>query len=125
MAAVPSSTGPVRAVVKIEGLHKSATREWLPFTVRLYFYAGAEPIRMVHTIIFDGDHEKDFIKGLGVVFTVPMREQLHNRHVRFSGADGGLWSEPVQVGRPDLIRSSSLWAARSRPQPPPLSVRPS
>src|ERR1022692_4106644 len=25
-----------------------------------------------------------------------MREQAHNRHVRFSGEGGGLWSEPVQ-----------------------------
>src|SRR5262249_34982920 len=69
-------TGPVRAVVKLEGVHKSPAREWLPFIVRLYFYAGADPIRMLHTIVFDGDHERDFIKGLGVVFTVPMREQL-------------------------------------------------
>ena len=45
-------------------------REWLPFTVRLYFYAGADSIRMVHTIIFDGDDQKDFIRGLGVVFDV-------------------------------------------------------
>ena len=89
-------TGPVRAVVKIEGVHKNDARQWLPFTVRLYFYAGTTPVRLVHTIVFDGDHEKDFIKGLGLAFTVPMREQVHNRHVRFSGEGDGLWSEPVQ-----------------------------
>jgi hypothetical protein len=89
-------TGPVRAVVKIEGTHKNEAREWLPFTVRLYFYGGTEPVRLVHTIVFDGDHEKDFIKGLGLTFAVPMREQVHNRHVRFSGEGDGLWSEPVQ-----------------------------
>ena len=35
-------TGPVRAVFKIEGKHKGVKtlREWLPFVVRLYFYAG-------------------------------------------------------------------------------------
>jgi hypothetical protein len=32
----------------------------LPFVVRLYFYAGTAPVRMVHTIVFDGDHETDF-----------------------------------------------------------------
>jgi hypothetical protein len=88
--------GPVRAVVKIEGVHKAQTREWLPFTVRLYFYAGAKPIRVVHTVVFDGDDQKDFIRGLGIAFSVPMREQLHNRHVRFSGEGDGLWSEPVE-----------------------------
>ena len=68
-------------------MHKAeaGTREWLPFTVRLYFYGGQAAVRMVHTIVFDGDQEKDFIRGLGVDFAVPMREQVHNRHVRFSG----------------------------------------
>jgi hypothetical protein len=96
-------SGPVRAVVKIEGMHlgmKSA-RAWLPFVVRLYFYAGQESVRLVHTIVFDGDESRDFIRGLGVTFAVPMREQVHNRHVRFSGEGEGLWAEPVQpmVGR--------------------------
>ena len=86
----------MRATVKIDGVHKNDAREWLPFSVRLYFYAGAQPVRLVHTIVFDGDHEKDFIKGLGVAFTIPMREQVHNRHVRFSGEGDGLWSEPAQ-----------------------------
>ena len=96
-------SGPVRAVVKIEGMHLGAKsqRAWLPFIVRLYFYAGQETVRMVHTIMFDGDESRDFIRGLGVSFTVPMREERHNRHVRFSGENGGLWAEPIQpmIGR--------------------------
>jgi len=103
--------GPVRATVKIEGVHKadSGTREWLPFTVRLYFYAGLENVRLVHSFIFDGDDKKDFIRGLGVAFDVPMREQVHNRHVRFSGEGDGLWSEPVQpaTGRRVLMAPGS------------------
>ena len=92
--------GPVRAVVKIDGMHKAVdgAREWLPFSVRLYFYVGQEAIRAVHTIVFDGDQEKDFIRGVGLTFAVPMREQALNRHVRFSGQDGGLWAEPIQPG---------------------------
>ncbi|PTY06118.1 hypothetical protein DB347_11740 [Opitutaceae bacterium EW11] len=96
-------SGPVRAVVKIEGKHVAATgsRAWLPFVVRLYFYAGQPNIRMVHTIVFDGDDQRDFIRGLGVVFDVPMREQIHNRHVRFSAEGEGVWAEPIQpmIGR--------------------------
>jgi hypothetical protein len=59
--------GPVRAVVKLEGMHRGtvSTREWLPFTVRLYFYSGQTSVRVVHTIVFDGDQEKDFVRGLG------------------------------------------------------------
>lgn len=96
-------SGPVRAVVKIEGMHLSAKtgRAWLPFVVRLYFYAGQDSIRVVHTFFFDGDESRDFIRGLGVVFGVPLREQVQNRHVRFSGENDGLWSEPIQpmIGR--------------------------
>jgi hypothetical protein len=96
-------SGPVRAVVKIEGQHlaTSSGRAWLPFTVRLYFYAGQDSIRLIHSFVFDGDDQKDFIRGLGVVFGVPLREQVQNRHVRFSGEDGGLWAEPIQpmIGR--------------------------
>jgi hypothetical protein len=95
--------GPVRAVVKIEGRHQSVQtgREWLPFIIRLYFTAGEPTVRMVHTIIYDGDQHRDFIRGLGVRFAVPLREQVHNRHVRLAGEGDGLWSEPVQplVGR--------------------------
>jgi len=89
--------GPVRAVVKIEGVHKSATssREWLPFTVRFYFYAGQDAIRVVHTFVWDGDAQKDFVKGLGMSFSVPLREEVQNRHVRFGG-DVGMWAEPVK-----------------------------
>ncbi|MCC8088204.1 MAG: hypothetical protein LIO79_02925 [Rikenellaceae bacterium] len=90
--------GPVRAVVKVEGRHKAVDgdREWLPFVVRFYIYHDLEQVKMVHTIIYDGDQEADFIKGLGVEFEIPLREEPHNRHVRFSGEGDGLWSEPVQ-----------------------------
>ena len=92
--------GPVRAVVKIEGMHRGeqSKREWLPFTVRLYFYGGQTDARLVHTIVFDGDQEKDFVRALGLEFDVPMRDEPRNRTVRFSGPDGGVWSEPLQPG---------------------------
>ncbi len=95
-------SGDVRATLKLEGVHRAASgREWLPFVVRLYFYAGSEQVEMVHSIIYDGDQDHDFIRSLGVRCDVPMRESLYNRHVAFSCADGGVWSEPVQplVGR--------------------------
>ena len=97
--------GPVRAVVKIEGDHKSTTsdRAWLPFVVRLYFNAGLDSIRIVHSFVFDSDGQKDFIKGLAISFAVPLREEVINRHVRFGG-DEGMWAEPVKplVGRREI-----------------------
>ena len=96
-SATVERTGQVRTLVKLEGTHRSETgREWLPFVVRLYFYAGSEQIKIVHSFVYDGDQNKDFIRSLGIRMDAPMREALYNRHVAFSCADGGVWSEPVQ-----------------------------
>ena len=122
-------SGPVRAVVKIEGVHRAdrataprpgarpVAREFLPFTLRLYFYAGSDAVRLIHSFVFDGDDKKDFIKSLGLSFSVPMREQIHNRHVRFSGAEDGLWAEPVQpaTGRRLLPGSPTQYADQLAP----------
>ncbi|MDG4864970.1 Tat pathway signal sequence domain protein, partial [Streptomyces sp. T-3] len=93
--------GPVRAVVRIDGKHRKGKRSWLPFSVRLYFYAGAESFRMVHTITYDGTQEPgkadgDFIRGLGVRFTVPMRDASYDRHIRIGGDGTGLLREAVK-----------------------------
>lgn len=100
--AVIEQQGKIRTTIKLEGVQQGKDgREWLPFTLRMYFYAGNEQIKMVHSFIYDGDQNKDFIRSLGVRFQVPMREDLYNRHVAFACADGGVWSEPVKplVGR--------------------------
>ncbi len=94
-AVAVEQSGPVRGVVRIDGVHAAADRAWLPFTVRLYFTAGLNSIRLVHSFVFDGDAKTDFIRGLGLAFTVPFREQRQNRHVRFATDEDGVWGEPV------------------------------
>ncbi|MFJ3673291.1 Tat pathway signal sequence domain protein [Streptomyces sp. NPDC090106] len=88
--------GHVRVVVKVEGKHRKGRRAWLPFTVRFYLYAGSDAIRLVHTFVFDGNENKDFINGLGVRFAVPMRGELHDRHVRLGGDGDGVLAEAVR-----------------------------
>jgi hypothetical protein len=88
--------GPLRAVIRVQGRHANATRRWLPFTLRVYLYAGSEALRVLHTIVFDGDESRDFIRGLGLRFSVPLADELHDRHVRFAGADGGVFGEAVR-----------------------------
>ncbi len=114
--------GDIKTVIRIEGIFENnaqltSRKAQFPFIVRLYFYAGVENIRIVQTLIYDGEGEKDFIKGLGWEFGVPMREQVLNRHVRFGGeclpessqrGETGIWSEPIQpvIGRRVLIFNS-------------------
>jgi hypothetical protein len=90
-------SGPLRTVVKMEGKHADANgRNWLPFVIRLYFYEGSESIRVMHTITYDGNEQKDFIKGLGIRVDVPLNGELHNRHVRFTGENNGVFAEAVR-----------------------------
>lgn len=94
--AIVEQSGPVRAVVRLEGMFTNSMRNLLPFTIRLYFYAGVQDIRLVHSLVYDGDDQKDFIKGLGLHFDVPLLEDIPNRHVRFGGEEDGIWAEPIQ-----------------------------
>lgn len=99
-AATVEQSGPVRAVVKISGRHRAVdgSRAWLPFSVRLSFFAESNAIRVTHSFVFDGDPQQDFIRGLGLELAVPFREELHNRHLRLGGdADAGLWIQPVRM----------------------------
>jgi hypothetical protein len=50
----------------------------------------------MHTIIYDGDEKKDFIKGMGVNFSMPLQDAPHNRYVRFTGDNGGVFAEAVR-----------------------------
>ncbi|KAI2604058.1 uncharacterized protein GGS25DRAFT_506684 [Hypoxylon fragiforme] len=91
---------PVRALVTVRGKHQTTSSphdDWLPFTLRFYLYADSDAIRVVHTLIFDGKPESDFVTGIGIRFDVPLAgEKLYNRHVRLAGPDGGLLREAVQ-----------------------------
>jgi len=90
--------GPMRAVIKATGIHRSQAtgRELLPFTLRFYCYLHTPSLRLVHTLVYDADEYKDFISGIGLRFAVPMVDELHNRHVRFCSADGGVFAEAVR-----------------------------
>jgi hypothetical protein len=124
--AVVEQAGPIRAVVKLDGKHTTATRAWLPFSLRLYFYAGGDAVRIMHSFVFDGDEHKDFIKGLGVRFAVPLSDELHDRHVRLVGDGHGLFAEGVR-NLTGLRRDAgvAVKAAQLAGKPcPPLSAFP-
>ncbi|WP_462409461.1 exo-rhamnogalacturonan lyase family protein [Neobacillus sp. Marseille-QA0830] len=86
--------GPIRCTVKVEGRHERVNggRLWIPFTLRFYFYVNQASIKINHTFVYDGNPHEDYIKGLGMSFSVPMKGPLYNRHVRLVG-DTGLFSE--------------------------------
>ncbi|KAK4034450.1 hypothetical protein C8A01DRAFT_18750 [Parachaetomium inaequale] len=96
-----SKDNTVRALVTVRGKHTTTEgsdhKDWLPFVVRFYLYTNSDAIRLVHSITFDGQQDKDFISGLGIQFQVPLKgEELYNRHVRLAGTDGGFLNEAVK-----------------------------
>ncbi len=73
-------SGPVRVVLKVEGDHRAPDgRAWLPFVLRLAFFAGQGTVHLAHTIVYDGRPDRDFIAGLGVECRAPLRDDLQNR----------------------------------------------
>jgi hypothetical protein len=121
-SAVVEQRGPVRAVVKIDGVHRGEGRDWLPFTLRLAVHGDGRMLRLVHSFAFDGDGTKDLSPGLGIRFDVPMRDDLHNRHVRFVGEGEGVFGEAVRNlpgWQPGLfaLAGGSRTSSTARPTP--------
>ena len=90
-------SGPLRAVVRVEGSHRHADgATLLPFVVRLYFYKNSDTVRLVHTLVYDADPAKAYVRGVGLRFGVPLSSPLHDRHIRFVGDNGGVFGEAVR-----------------------------
>lgn len=95
---VVEQTGPVRAVIALHGVHGllDGDATLIPFIVRIYLYVNSDALRVIHTLVIDADENHDFIKGIGLRFDTPLDAPLHDRHVRFVGANGGVFAEAVR-----------------------------
>lgn len=81
--------GPLQAVIKYTGTHISKDGERkLPFIIRLHVGVGSQHLHFTHTFLYDGDENRDFLKGIGLEFTMPIKGGMYNRHVRFEGDFG-------------------------------------
>lgn len=103
-------------------------KPWVPFVVRFYLYKNSEAIRMVNSIVYDGDAEKDLITGIGIRFDIPLAgEELYDRHVRIAGPDGGLLNKAVK-GITGLRRDpgaavrTAQFTGQKTPTPPPRTL---
>ena len=84
--------GPLRCVIRLAGTHVRATGrcdgEKIPFIIRLTLHAGSPEIGITHTFLYDGEEKKDFLKGIGLSFTVPCEGPAYNRHVKLQTENG-------------------------------------
>ncbi|KAF5023547.1 hypothetical protein F66182_4414 [Fusarium sp. NRRL 66182] len=96
-----SEQNSARTLITVRGNHQAVDESghdsWLPYVLRFYLYSNSESIKIIHSLVFDGDASKDFISGVGLRFDVPLEgEELYNRHIRIAGVEGGLLSEAVK-----------------------------
>ena len=110
-------SGPVRAVVRIDGRQQERGRHWLPFRLRLYFYAGQAGVRLVHTLLYDGNPHQDFIRGIGLRCRVPLAGPLYNRHVRLAGDSGFFAESPKHLGTAFFGRYRDLYLQQQAGSP--------
>ena len=102
--------GPVRALIKIEGVHEPVCKAlslkacYFPFTVRLYVFAGSDEIKIVHTFGIDLDPEKDQLKGVCIELDLPVNGARYNRHVGFVGEEGMFYESAL-----NLFRGGGIW----------------
>lgn len=77
--------GPLQCVVRFRGIHRriGGEREAMPFSIRMYLWAGSAQIRFVHTFFYDGDEQRDYLKGMGICFETVLDGEPYMRHVKF------------------------------------------
>ena len=91
--------GPIKTVIKAEGIHKDELigKEAYPFIVYFTIYNGSDSIGITHTFLCDIiETDKYFLKGIGMEFDVPMAGEAYNRHVKIAG-DFGYMDEAIQL----------------------------
>lgn len=102
--------GPLQATVRFSGCHKDSRGEQrIPFIIRMKVGFDSKRIGFVHTFLYDGDEDRDFLKGLGLSVEMPLQGALYNRHVKFLGDSGALHESVAQMisWRPNLPRKYS------------------
>ena len=90
--------GPLQAVIRFTGCHadeKGNTR--FPFVVRMRIGLEDAQLRFTHTFLYDGDEDRDFLKGIGLSCSVPMSGPVYDRHVKFMTDHGTFHESAVQL----------------------------
>jgi len=98
-------SGKLNTIIRYDGIHRLANgEEKIPFIIRMEVGYNNPNLKFTHTFLYDGDEDKDFMKGLGIRFHTPMTGELYNRHVKFMG-DHGVFHEalvPLMAWRPRI-----------------------
>lgn len=114
--------GPLQCILKFTGFHRNRDgEEKMPFVIRLRINGDSPVLHFTHTFLYDGDENRDFLKGLGIAFDVPLSGEIYNRHIKLSG-DHGVFHEvavPLTAWRPKVsprLYEAQLAGERVKPE---------
>lgn len=119
---VLEESGEVQSVFRFEGVHVCCAadqkgQEKIPFIIRLFLGTAARDIKIQHTFLYDGEEDKDFLKGIGISFESPLSGPFYNRHIKFTGDSGAFHEVSAQLTswRPRLPQA--LYEAQMKGSP--------
>ncbi|MBM7541566.1 hypothetical protein [Amphibacillus cookii] len=98
--------GDIQVTVRVTGTF--GENDKLKFVIRLIFYYQLERIKILHTFLYNGDPEQDFVKGIGLQLSTELVGPVYNRHVRVA-TDSGIYNEPAQLLTSRRYRQSSFY----------------
>ncbi len=80
--------GPLRALIRVRGTHGAlrGKRTFGPYCLRLEVYAERPEVRLTHSVVYDGDPDRDFVRASEIVLTAEVGRGEHA--IRF-GSDLG------------------------------------
>lgn len=77
--------GPLLTGIKFLGTHVNREGDKkISFVIRLKIFFNSAELKFMHTFLYDGDPDKDYLKGLGIAFEVLMSGEQYNRHLKFT-----------------------------------------
>ena len=90
--------GPLMWSFCFRGIHRlvQTGEEQIPFILRLRIYRDTCRLDIQHTFLYDGDENRDFLKGIGIELQCPLRGDTFDRHIRF-GTDYGDFHEAASL----------------------------
>ncbi len=87
--------GELQVIIKYTGHHELADGECkIPFLIRMKAGLNSPRLDFVHTFLYDGEEDRDYLKGLGISFRSPLEGKIYNRHIKFMG-DYGVFHESM------------------------------
>lgn len=84
--------GSLQVVFRFKGTHCNESEEKIPWHIFLKIGYGEEKLHFTYTFFYDGNQEKDRLKGIGLRIRKRMEGDVFNRHIKFAG-DSGVFHE--------------------------------